>query len=217
MLEPGMRTNSIFLIIHRKITEADGVFQTPEPLTAVKPERFLEDTVIRQSELRQETAGPEALKQNGHLPAPAPSAWLPGGKPPPAPPLFTRLLGHLGQVPPLLWALSLPSETGGVWNHLPGVAAGLAVLSLAHGCQLCWFRAGGRVRGSPSVSGVFSVRAESALLLGGCILRKGAARTAAWPALCGASHGGPSCPLTLPSSPPSSRHPISLPLPSLQL
>ena len=46
------------------------------------------------------------------------------------------------------------------------------------------------------MSGVFSVRAESALPLGGCILRKGAARTAAWPALCGASHGGPSCPLT---------------------
>ena len=46
MLEPGLRTNFIFLIIHRKITEADGVFQTPEPLTTVKPERFLEDTVI---------------------------------------------------------------------------------------------------------------------------------------------------------------------------
>lgn len=46
MLEPGMKTNFIFLIIHRKITEADGAFQTPEPLTEVKPERFLEDIVI---------------------------------------------------------------------------------------------------------------------------------------------------------------------------
>lgn len=46
LLEPGMKTNFIFPIIHRKITEADRAFQTPERLTAVKPERFLEDTVI---------------------------------------------------------------------------------------------------------------------------------------------------------------------------
>lgn len=46
LLEPGMKTNFIFPIIHCKITEADRAFQTPERLTAVKPERFLEDTVI---------------------------------------------------------------------------------------------------------------------------------------------------------------------------
>ena len=46
MLEPGMKTNFIFPIIHRKITEAHGAFQTPQPLTSVKPERFLEDIAI---------------------------------------------------------------------------------------------------------------------------------------------------------------------------
>lgn len=137
---------------------------------------------------RQQVQKPRLLKQNGHLPAPGPS--------PPVPPLFTHLLGTSDKSLPFSGPWTCPVRLG-VWNHLPGVA----VLSFACGGQLCRFRAVSECEGSPSVSRVFSVRAESTLPLGVCILRKGAAPTAAWPSLRGASRGDPS-PLHPPGLPP---------------